>query len=48
MRGSDKPTKISDVQALSCLGAGTFQYAPGSNRFGYISYEGDAAEERIC
>lgn len=42
MRGSDKPTKIGDIQALSCLGNGTFQYAPGSNRFGYISYEGDA------
>ncbi len=48
MRGSDKPTKISDVQALSCLGAGTFQYAPGSNRFGYISYEGDAAKSEFA
>lgn len=48
MRGSDKPTKISDVQALTCLGAGTFQYAPGSNRFGYISYEGDAAKSEFA
>ncbi len=48
MRGSDAPAKISDVQALSCLGNGTFQYAPGSNRFGYISYEGDAAKSEFA
>ncbi len=48
MRGSDKPAKIGDIQALSCLGSGTFQYAPGSNRFGYISYEGDAATSEFA
>jgi len=49
MRGSDKqPAKIGDVQALTCLGNGTFQYAPGSNRFGYISYEGDAAKSEFA
>ncbi|MBI1276702.1 MAG: hypothetical protein GC179_01105 [Anaerolineaceae bacterium] len=49
MRGSDKQAaKIGDVQALTCLGNGTFQYAPGSNRFGYISYEGDAAKSEFA
>lgn len=48
IRGSDKPVKIGDIQALSCLGSGTFQYAPGSNRFGYISYEGDAAKSEFA
>ncbi len=49
MRGSDKqPAKIGDIQPLSCLGNGTFQYAPGSNRFGYISYEGDAAKSEFA
>ena len=48
MRGSDKPAKIGDIQALSCLGGGTFQYAPGSNRFGYISYEGDATKSEFA
>jgi WD40 repeat protein len=48
MRGSDKPAKVGDIQALSCLGNGTFQYAPGSNRFGYISYEGDAKNSEFA
>ena len=33
---------------ISSLGNGTFQYAPGSNRFGYISYEGDAAKSEFA
>ena len=30
------------VRALTCLGMGTFQYSPDSNRFGYIDFVSDA------
>ncbi|MEZ4669160.1 MAG: WD40 repeat domain-containing protein [Anaerolineae bacterium] len=43
MHGSDQPIKLDDVNALTCVGSGTFQFSPNSSRIGYIAYEADAA-----
>src|SRR5690349_4374268 len=44
MKGTDAPAKVADLNGLACTGGGTFQFSPDSNRFGYISYEADAAQ----
>ena len=37
--GANTPVEIdTDVNALACLGMGTFQYSPDGSRFGYIDY----------
>jgi WD40 repeat protein len=43
MRGSGEPTALATVQSLTCLGLGTFQFAPDASRLGYIAYESDAS-----
>ncbi len=48
IRESDKPVMLGEVQGLTCLGDGTFQYSPDSARIGYISYEGDAATSEFA
>ncbi|MBZ0276161.1 MAG: hypothetical protein K8I60_08460, partial [Anaerolineae bacterium] len=42
MTDANTPQEVADVQALSCLGSGTFQWSPDSARFGYIAYEANA------
>ncbi len=44
----EAPVKISDVQGLTCLGDGTFQYSPDGARLGYIAYEDDAATSEFA
>lgn len=40
MTGTDMPVLVDeDVQALACVGGGTFQWASDSSRFAYIAYE---------
>lgn len=48
MKGSDAPQALDEVQGLTCLGGGTFQYSPDSNRLGYIAYEADAASSEFA
>lgn len=48
MQGTDAPVKVDDVQALTCLGSGTFQYSPDSARMGYIAYEADAVDSEFA
>jgi WD40 repeat protein len=36
--GANPPVLVDDVEFLSCLGHGTFQFAPNGSRFGYIDY----------
>jgi WD40 repeat protein len=48
MRGSDAPTALDDLSWLSCVGSGTFQYAPNSGRLAYIAYEPDAAQSEFA
>ncbi|MBN8618075.1 MAG: hypothetical protein J0L63_04165 [Anaerolineae bacterium] len=47
LRGNSAPAAVDAVQGLTCLGAGTFQYSPDSNRMGYIAYESDAASSEF-
>ncbi len=46
-RGAAVPQKIDDVQALACVGGGTFQFAPDGTRFGYIAFEPDARQSEF-
>jgi hypothetical protein len=48
MKGMDAPVLVDDVPALACLGGGTFQYAPDSERLGYIAYEPGAAQSEFA
>lgn len=48
MKGTDAPAKVSDLNGLACTGGGTFQFSPDGNRFGYISYEADAAQSEFA
>lgn len=43
MRGTDTPVLLDQVEALSCLGYGAFQFSPNSQRFGYIDYAGSVS-----
>jgi hypothetical protein len=43
MQGAGEPTALATVQWLTCLGLGTFQFAPDGSRLGYIAYESDAS-----
>jgi hypothetical protein len=44
MNGVDAPVAVDeDVQALACLGNGTFQFASDNSRFGYVAYEPGAS-----
>jgi WD40 repeat protein len=46
-RGAAVPQKVDEVQALACLGGGTFQFAPDGGRFGYIAFEPDARQSEF-
>ena len=48
MRGTDEPVTVASVQALTCLGNGTFQFSPDSSRLAYISYEPGAAQSEFA
>lgn len=48
MKGADAPQALDEVQRLTCLGSGTFQYSPDSSRLGYIAYEADAAASEFA
>ncbi len=48
MSGIDAPVVIdADVQAMACVGGGTFQWASDSSRFGYIAFEPGAASSEF-
>jgi hypothetical protein len=46
-RGAAVPQKIDNVQALACVGGGSFQFAPAGGRFGYIAFEPDARQSEF-
>lgn len=48
MEGADTPQPVADVQALTCLGNGTFQWSPSSDRYGYIAYEPSAVSDEFA
>ncbi len=48
MRGAEAPAALDEVNALTCLGGGTFQFSPDSSRLAYISYEADAAASEFA
>ena len=48
MKGADAPQALDEVQGLTCLGGGTFQYSPNSSQLGYIAYEADAAASEFA
>jgi Tol biopolymer transport system component len=48
MKGTDAPAKVADLNGLACTGGGTFQFSPDGSRFGYISYEADAAQSEFA
>jgi WD40 repeat protein len=46
---SDAGTAVDDdVQAMACLGNGTFQFSPDSRRFAYIAFEPDAGASEFA
>ncbi len=47
-KGADAPTAVADVNALACLGNGTFQFSPDGARMAYISYEPDAIKSEFA
>lgn len=48
MTGTDTPVVLdTDVQALTCVGGGTFQWASDSSRFGYVAYEPGAGSSEF-
>lgn len=48
MKGSEAPQLVDEVHALTCLGGGTLQYSPDSNRLAYIAYESDATTSEFA
>lgn len=48
MRGSGTPSLVDNVNALTCLGGGTFQYSPDSAWLAYIAYEPDATRKEFA
>lgn len=42
------PALLENVNALTCLGSGTFQYSPDSTRLAYIAFEADAAASEFA
>jgi hypothetical protein len=48
MKGANAPVEVGQVSGLACLGGGTFQYSPDSNRLGYIAYEPGAAQSEFA
>lgn len=45
-RNGDMPAALDDVGYLTCLGAGTFQYAPNGERMAYIDFD-ERATQRV-
>jgi Tol biopolymer transport system component len=43
-----EPTEIGPAGAMTCLGMGTFRYAPDSSRLGYINFPAEAASARYA
>ncbi len=48
MRDETRPVAVGSARALTCVGGGAFQYAPNSQRFGYIDYEVDAEKSEFA
>lgn len=48
MRGAEPPVQIDSVNALTCLGGGTFRYSPDGHLMAYINYEADAAKSEFA
>jgi hypothetical protein len=45
--GVNAPSSLAEVNALTCLGMGTFLYSPDSQRLGYINYAADASSSEF-
>jgi len=41
------PKELDTTAPLTCLGMGTLQYSPDSNRLGYIVFAGDAVDKKL-
>jgi len=48
MSGSNAPSLVENVNSLTCLGGGTFQYSPDSAWLAYIAYEPDASTSEFA
>jgi WD40 repeat protein len=47
MDGGNAPKELDTTSPLTCLGMGTLQYSPDSNRLGYIVFAGDAIDKKL-
>ncbi|MCL4255646.1 MAG: hypothetical protein KJ043_17950, partial [Anaerolineae bacterium] len=47
MDGGAPPKEYDTTAPLTCLGLGTLQYSPDSNRIGYITFAGDAVDKKM-
>jgi hypothetical protein len=48
MDGTGTPVAVDEVNALTCMGGGTFQYAPDSTSLAYIDFEPDATASEFA
>ncbi len=48
MSDSNPPALVKNVNALTCLGGGTFRYSPDSAWLAYIAYEPDASTSEFA
>jgi WD40 repeat protein len=48
MTGAGEPAAVDDVDALTCVGGGTFQYSPDSSQMAYVAYESDASASEFA
>jgi hypothetical protein len=47
MDGGAPPKEYDTTAPLTCLGMGTLQYSPDSNRIGYITFAGNAVDRKM-
>lgn len=47
MDGGNTPKELDATASITCLGMGTLQYSPDSNRLGYITFAGDAIDKKL-
>lgn len=47
MDGGNAPKELDTTAPLTCLGMGTLQYSPDSNRLGYMVFAGDAVDKKL-
>ncbi len=48
MDGANAPVVVDEVNALTCMGGGTFQYTPDNSSLAYIDFEPDASASEFA